>query len=52
MDGDGRSTHLGEEEEEAQVSNLKAEEATVGVVEEASEYEAKEKEIKMSFLLT
>ena len=33
MDGDGRSTQLGEEEEEAKATNLKSEEASVGVVE-------------------
>ena len=35
MDVYGRSTQLGEEEEEAEASNLKAEEAAIGAVEEA-----------------
>ena len=42
MNGDGRSTNLGEEEEEADADDFKAEEAAVGVVEEAVEDEAKE----------
>ena len=37
MDGNGRSTHMGEEEKEAEVSALKVEEVAIGVVEEAVE---------------
>ena len=36
MGMDGRSNHLGEEEEEAEVADLNAEEAMIGVVEEAA----------------
>ena len=46
MGGDVRSTHMGEEEEDAEVTNLKAEESAVGVVEEAAEEEANKIEIK------
>ena len=42
MDRGGRSTHLEEEEEEAEVEEMKAEEAVVGVFEEAAEDRAKE----------
>ena len=52
MDGDGRSTQLGEEEEEAEAVDFKEEEAAVGVVEEATEEEAKEIEIKVKMVLT
>ena len=41
MDGDGRSTHMGEEEDEAEADDLKSEEAVVGVVKEATEDEEK-----------
>ena len=52
MDGDGRSTQLGEDEEEAEAAYFKAEEAVAGLVEEAAEYEAKEIEIKVGMGLT
>ena len=42
MNRDGRSTQLGYEEEEAEAADLKAEEAAVGVFEEAAGDEAKE----------
>ena len=35
MDGDIRSAKLGEEEEDSEANYLKAEEAAVGIVEEA-----------------
>ena len=38
----GRSHHLGEEEEDAEADDLKAEEAVVGVAEEALEDKANE----------
>ena len=41
MDRYGRSTQLGEEEEDSEATDLKAEETAVGVVEEAAEDEAK-----------
>ena len=41
MDGDGRSTQLGEEEEDAETNSLKAEEAPVGVFNEVMEEESK-----------
>ena len=37
MDGDGKSTHIGEEEEEVEANYLKAEESAVWVVKEAAE---------------
>ena len=40
MDRYFRSTHLGEEEEEAEADDFKAEEAVLGVVEEAAEDDA------------
>ena len=52
MDGDGRSTHLVEEEEEAEVADLKADQDVVGVVEEAAKDKAKEIEIKLKIELT
>ena len=42
MDGDGRSKNLKDEEEESEASDLKAEEAVVGVVKEAADVNAKE----------
>ena len=47
MDVDRRSTHLGEEEQEAEAADLKAEESAVGVVNKSAEDEAKEIEIKV-----
>ena len=41
MDGDGRSTHQGEEKEGTKVAEKDAEEAAVGVSEEAAEDKAK-----------
>ena len=52
MDIDSRSTHLGEEKEEANVEDLKAEEAAVGMVEEAADDESKEIEVKVKIGLT
>ena len=52
MDRDGKSTHLGEAEEDSEASNLKLEAAVTGVVEEAAEDEAKEIEIKVKMGFT
>ena len=52
MDGYRISTQLEEEERESEAYNLKAEEAAVGVVEEAAEEEAKVIEIKVKMWLT
>ena len=52
MDGDGRSTQMGEKEEEVEAVDLKSEEAVLGVSEEAVEDEAKEIEIKVEMGLT
>ena len=41
MNGDGRSNHMGEEEEEEDAVDLNAEESAVGVAEEAVEEKAK-----------
>ena len=46
------STHLGEEEEEIETSDLKADQAVVWVFEEATEEEAKEIEIKVKMMFT
>ena len=52
MDGYRISTQLEEEERESEAYNLKAEEAAVGVVEEAAEEEAKVIEIKVKLGFT
>ena len=41
MDGDGRLTQMGGEEEEAEANDFKSEEAMVGVSNESVEDEAK-----------
>ena len=51
MDVNSRSNHLGEEEGGEDADDLNAEEATVGVVVEAAEDEAKETEIKLKMVL-
>ena len=52
MNGDGRSNQMVEEEEETETDHLKSEEATVWLVEEATEDESKEIEIKVKMGLT
>ena len=52
MNGDVRSNQMGEEEEETETDYLKSEEATVWMVELATEDESKEIEIKMKIGLT
>ena len=52
MDGDGRSTHLEEEEKESEAADLKTDEAAVGEVEEAAQDETKEIETKVKMVLT
>ena len=51
MDWDGRSTQLGEEEDEENAANLKAEKATIGVVKESAEDKEKGIEIKVKWCL-
>ena len=52
IDRDGRSIHLGQEEEGAEADYLKEEQAAVEVVEEAMEDKAKEIKIKVKIGLT
>ena len=52
MDRGGRSTNLGNEEDESEAADLKAEEAAVRVIKEATEDEAKEIEINLKMVLT
>ena len=52
MDGGIRSTHMREEEEEAEADYLKEEEAVVGLVEEAAKEKSKEIDIKVKMSLT
>ena len=52
MDEDSRSTQLVEEGEETEAADFKAEEAAVGVVQEAVEEEKKEIETKVKMGLT
>ena len=52
MDRGGRSTNLGDEEDESEAADLKAEEAAVRVIKEATEDEAKEIEINLKMVLT
>ena len=52
MDGEGGSTHLEVEKEEAEADGLKAKEAAVGLVKEAAEDKEKETEIRVKMVLT
>ena len=49
MDGDGSSTQMGWEKEEAEATNIKAEEAALRLVEDATEDKEKEIETKLKW---